>query len=312
MDFRTIVTLPDMPFQISYQDRLFSFGSCFSEHIGNKLAQAFFQITPSPFGILYNPASIARSLSILQSDKLFGQSDLFFHNDLWHSPLHHGDFSASSTDGCLERINSRLIAARTAFSSTGIMLITFGTAWVYEQDGEIVSNCHKLPANHFTRRRLTIDEIVKLFENIPVKTIFTVSPIRHWKDGAHENQLSKSILLLAIEEICRRNPNCAYFPSYEIVLDELRDYRFYTEDMLHPNATAINYIWQRFGEAFFSQETRLAQTELEQLRRDLSHKPLHPDTAACRNFQVQTMRKAEELQQKYPWLTITEQFTSMG
>lgn len=248
----------------------------------------------------------------MQSDKLFGQSDLFFHNDLWHSPLHHGDFSASSTDGCLERINSRLIAARTAFSSTGIMLITFGTAWVYEQDGEIVSNCHKLPANHFTRRRLTIDEIIKLFENIPVKTIFTVSPIRHWKDGAHENQLSKSILLLAIEEICRRNPNCAYFPSYEIVLDELRDYRFYTEDMLHPNATAINYIWQRFGEAFFSQETRLAQTELEQLRRDLSHKPLHPDTAACRNFQVQTMRKAEELQQKYPWLTITEQFTSMG
>lgn len=312
MNFRTIVTLPDMPFQISYRDRLFSFGSCFSEHIGNKLAQAFFQITSSPFGILYNPASIAQCLSILQSDKIFDQSDLFIHNDLWHSALHHGDFSDPSAENCLKRINDRLTAARKVFSDTGIMLITFGTAWVYEQDGKIVGNCHKLPANRFTRRRMTIDEIVTLFEKIPVKTIFTVSPIRHWKDGAHDNQLSKSILLLAIEEICHRNSNCTYFPSYEIVLDELRDYRFYAEDMLHPNITAINYIWERFGEALFSQETRQAQTELEQLRRDMEHKPIHPETSSCRKFQTQTIRKAEELQRKYPWLTITEQTTSAG
>ena len=309
MDFRTKVSLPDMPFRISYRDRLFSFGSCFSAHIGHKLAQAFFQITPSPFGILYNPASIAQCLSVWQSDKLFGQSDLFFHDDLWHSSLHHGDFSAPSAEDCLRRINNRLTAARTAFSDTGILLITFGTAWVYEQDGKIVSNCHKLPANCFTRRRLTVDEIVKWFEHIPIKTIFTVSPIRHWKDGAHENQLSKSILLLAVEEICHKNPNCAYFPSYEIVLDELRDYRFYTEDMLHPNTTAINYIWERFGEAFFSRETRRAQAELEQLRRDMNHKPLHPDTAACRKFLTQTRRKAEKLQRKYPCLPITAQLT---
>ncbi len=312
MNFTTKVTIPTSPFRINYEDKIMLVGSCFSEHVGDKLSAAYFQSIQNPFGILYNPISIANCLDFIINNKPFAIENLVNNDDLWHSMYHHGDFSDTTVEKCLEKINTSLNKAHSYLSDCSVMLLTFGTAWVYEQDGEVVGNCHKQPAASFTRRRLTVDEIVCTYShlisqlithNSQLKVIFTVSPVRHWKDGAHENQLSKSILLLAIDELCDLYPEqCSYFPSYEIIMDELRDYRYYAEDMLHPNATAVNYVWERFSEMYFDTHTMSQKKELEQLYCDLQHRPIHADTDAYRKFEARTQAKLKRLQEIYPWI----------
>lgn len=312
--FQTQIDIPHSAVEIMYESRVMTLGSCFSDNIGRKMANAYFQTDINPFGVLYNPVSILNSIELILQNKRFTTEDLFENNSIWQSFSHSSLFSDISAEGCLNKINDRLLASSLAFQQTNFLLITFGTAWVFEEkeSGSVVSNCHKLPANRFVRRRLSVDEIVSGYKALLLKLqallpnlhiIFTVSPIRHFKDGAHENNLSKSTLLLAIAEIQEQFQQVHYFPAYEIQLDELRDYRFYASDMMHPSDVAVDYIWSRFSETYFSPETIQLMKELEQLNAGLSHRPQHPGSAEFLKFKESTEKKKTELVNKYPFLS---------
>lgn len=314
MDFRTIVSLPNYLTDISHSDRTLLMGSCFAEHIGQMLLEAKFHCDVNPFGILYNPQSIHSALRQIMEKRVYTESDLFFNQEYYRSYMHHGKFASGDVGHTLDQINSRIAQAHLLLPRLNYLLLTFGTAWVYtlKESGQVVANCHKMPASHFERTRLSVDEIVAhytaLLQDIFVlnpdcKVVFTVSPIRHTKDGAHGNQLSKATLLLAIERLQTLFPhNALYFPSYEIVLDELRDYRFYNDDMAHPAPIAIKYIWQRFSEAFFSKTTQGIIGECEKINRDLTHRPFNKDSEAYRTFVHQLMAKIDTMAQKYPYI----------
>lgn len=311
--FQTKVVIPDSLVRISHNDRIMSFGSCFADNIGAKLSNSFFDIDSSPFGVLYNPVSIKNSLELLMNRDQFTRDDIFEHRGLWQSFSHSSLFSDITEELCLQKINSRFLNAKDFFSKTNILIITFGTSWVYEQKKGrgVVSNCHKLPANAFIRKRLSVEQIVTSYSSLITELqthlpglhfIFTVSPIRHWKDGAHENNISKSTLLLAIDLIQKEFPQVHYFPSYEIQMDELRDYRFYASDMLHPSDVAVDYIWERFAETYFSLETMGIRKKLDQLSADLQHRPLFPESEEYKLFQKNTENKKLRLLKEYPFL----------
>ena len=228
--------------------------------------------------------------------------------------MHHGSFSAFTPEETLHTINLRLHHAYKKLPELNWLMVTMGTAYVYKQkeSGQVVANCHQLPESHFLRYRLSVEEIVEDYTalitemsalNPDLKWLFTVSPIRHIRDGMHANQLSKSTLLLAIDRLQQLFPERVfYFPSYEIILDELRDYRFYADDMLHPSPLAIRYLWERFSETFFSPETKQVIIAVQDIRRDLAHKPFHPESEAYQRFLGQIVLKIERLIGKYPYL----------
>jgi len=313
--FATKVEIPESSVKITHQDGITALGSCFSENIGEKMKNVFFDIDVNPFGVLYNPASIRNSLHFLQTDKKFTEKDLFFDGALWHSFAHSSLFSDVSAEKCLEKINSQLEKSRLFFTKTRFLFITFGTSWVYEytENGEIVSNCHKLSGKKFVRYSLSVEQIINDYkeliqslnaQNSGLQIIFSVSPIRHWKDGAHENNLGKARLLLAINSLQNEFENVSYFPAYELLLDELRDYRYYASDMLHPSETAINYIWERFSEKYFSAETVKIKKELEQLNADLAHRPLHPQSESYQKFLENIEIKKKKLAEKYSFMAL--------
>ena len=296
MELYTRILLPKARFSFSYEDRVVMMGSCFAENIGRKLEENKFSVDINPFGTLYNPASVAEGLRMLLRPEYFTPGDLFQHEGIYHSFTHHSRFSAPSEEECLGHINSRLSESSDFLRKATRLVITLGTAFVYrlKSDGRIVSNCHKLPEKMFDRQRLSTQEIVEdwkplllaLWEQNPaLKILFTVSPIRHWKDGAHENQLSKATLLLATDALQKDYPGrIAYFPAYEILMDELRDYRFYADDMLHPSPLAIDYI-----------------------QKAINHKPFQPDSEAYKRFILQTLLKMERISEKIPSFDIRKE-----
>ncbi|MBP1676224.1 MAG: hypothetical protein H6Q20_783 [Bacteroidetes bacterium] len=314
MTFRTVVNTGFCTDTVSHQDHLLTLGSCFSDNIGIKLQNALFSVDVNPFGVLFNPVSIANSVEILLKKDLFTEKQLFRNGSLWSSFSHSTLFSATTPEQALLNINSRLNISIANLSDTNYLLVTFGTAWVYEDTehhNHVVSNCHKLPANRFNRRRLSVGEIVDLWSKLidklkvempALKIIFTVSPVRHWKDGAQENNLSKSTLLLAVDNLTKNFQQVHYFPAYEIQMDELRDYRFYSSDMLHPSDVAVDYIWEKFANTFFSADTCLIKNKAEQLTKALNHRPLHAGTAEYDNFLRQIETQKETLFQIYPFL----------
>ena len=283
----TPVIVPQMPFKIDYSTGIVSLGSCFADEIGERLQECDFHVEMNPFGALYNPASIAAAVRRLMEDREIGMDDLVQHEGLWHSWHHHGCFSHSTAEETLAACNSRIHQAHQALNEASLLMVTFGTAWVFEREGEIVANCHKLPPQMFVRRRMTVEEIVALWQPLlqelaayypGLKVLFTVSPIRHMADGAHGNQLSKSTLLLAIDNLLP-TIHCPlptyYFPSYEIVLDELRDYRFFDEKMTHPTSLAVDIVWDRFQRATMLPAIReQAHFNAKQHKRE-KHIPLH-------------------------------------
>lgn len=266
MTLITPVHIERSEWPICHDDVILTLGSCFSDHIATCLMEHGFCVQANPYGTLYNPVSIA----------------------------HHID------------------EAIATYHPT-VVMITLGTSWVYvdKQSSLVVDNCQKRPATDFLRRRLTVEEIVDLWQPIlqrysDLRFIFTVSPIRHKKDGLHANQISKAILLEAIDEMiestCHRNKP-SYFPSYEILLDELRDYRFYADDLVHPAPLAIRYIWERFAETYlYDESTRAAMRELYQYHLDTQHRPLHPDSDEAAAFACNLAKRRVELQSKYPWI----------
>lgn len=314
MDFQTKVEQhAGLPF-VTHTGQIFLIGSCFAETMGMQLVESKFKVDVNPFGILYNPSSISTALGEILKGKVYQENDLFAYKDSWHSLKHHGSFSAATPGDALRGINARLRQAHQTIYQLDWLMLTFGTAYVYEhkETGKVVSNCHKLPESTFIRRILSVDEIVNEYAsliasmiagNSDLKILFTVSPIRHIRDGMHANQLSKSTLLLAIDRLQQLFPERVfYFPSYEIILDELRDYRFYADDMLHPSPLAIRYLWERFSETFFSPETKQVIIAVKDIRRDLAHKPFHPESEAYQRFLGQIVLKIERLIGKYPYL----------
>lgn len=312
ISFTTPVTIDPLPEPTGYHQKWFTLGSCFSEHIGQRLRNAGFSLCTNPFGVLFNPLSISISIRNLLEKKLVVDDELFQNGSLWNHFNFSNLFSGVDKKLTLEQMNEQIVIASEQFLSTGVLLLTFGTSWIFERkdSGAVVANCHKLPGSHFNRRRLTIDEIVKdyslLLPELPkgVKVIFTVSPVRHWKDGAHDNTLSKSVLHLAIDELQRLFPTIAYFPAYEIVMDELRDYRFFNSDMIHPSDMAVDFIWQQFTHFGFTPDTRTIISEVEQFRQMQSHRPIHPETDEHLAFINKIEFKKELLLNQYPYLIL--------
>lgn len=313
MKWMTSVDIASSNRKIAYSDKVLLLGSCFADNIGQLFGEHYFQTTVNPFGTLYNPASIAAAIEM--SDNGCQKSNIVHHNGLWHSMMHHGSLSRADKDELLHVCDQARLQLREALRQATTVIVTFGTAWVYEYEGEVVANCHKIPANRFARRRMTVDEIVERWQTIlasmPDKQwIFTVSPIRHIKDGLHENQISKAILLQAVDCLTSNNSNgliannavVSYFPSYEIMMDELRDYRFYAEDMVHPSSVAVEYIWQRFVDTHMTPATQAEMKYLHQLWRDRQHRFLHPDSEEARAFQERLNKRLHEVQQHYPWV----------
>lgn len=309
MDYTSLfmpVQIPASSWKIGYDDQILLMGSCFADSMCAKLHEHYFRVEGNPFGVLYNPASIAMAIEMARKSQTIEDKDLVEHGGLWHSMAHHGVFSDIDMAVVLDKCNGSIVALRQALENATVITITFGTAWVYEYAGKVVGNCHKIPANQFVRRRMTVEEIVAtwqpLVEAMPDKKwLFTVSPIRHVKDGLHENHINKGILLQAVEQLTKQS-GCSYFPAYEIMLDELRDYRYYAEDMVHPSSMAVEYIWQRLVETFMTVDTQAEMKTLHQLWRDEHHRFIHPDSMEAKRFLERLGQKKHELQEDYPWI----------
>ena len=285
MELQTVVKLERPAFQVDYTTPVMMLGSCFVENIGEKLKYFRFPVDINPCGIVYNPFSVAETIYFLLHRKQFRADELWQNAGKWVSLSHHGCFSDRDVEECLRKINCRMENSSLFLRKTKVMVITWGTSWVYKHksSGRIVVNCHKFPAGDFDHYRLGVSDVVSLYVNLlqelfaempELEVVFTVSPVRHWKDGAHGNQVSKAVLLLAIDELVRRFAQVSYFPSFEIVMDELRDYRFYAEDMLHLSAQGIHYIWERFRETYMTEQARDMMKQVDKLNKILLHRPL--------------------------------------
>lgn len=307
--FRTEVALENFPFSIDYQDKILMMGSCFTDSIGSKLQRLKFSLLLNPFGVLYNPSSISKILHAFLQKKQIDESSLFEYKNSWHSFDFHGSFSGEDKSSVLTNMNNSLKQGAGFLQNTNILFITFGTAWVYEisDSSEVVANCHKLPAKFFKRKRLSIQKIVADWSELlkAVKTInpairiaFTISPVRHLKDGLHENQLSKATLLLAVEELTTKNDNCYYFPSYELMMDDLRDYRFYKDDMTHVSDLGVNYIFEHFQNAFFTEKTKQTAKDIDDLQKAVEHR-IPKSTAETKDFSAIMLKKIKMLEKEY-------------
>ena len=315
MNLQTHVILPKAIFNITHRSTMLLFGSCFSENIGLKLMENKFSVNVNPFGVLYNPISIYNAIDRLLDKHIFTEKDFIHHNNIYHSFMHHGSFSNMNLDEALKKVNDEFNLATAQLETANFLLITFGTSYVFRwnESGEIVGNCHKIPANQFTRERLTIEEITSMWSNLikralasnpNLKILFTVSPIRHFKDGAHNNQISKSILHLSIESLMQQFPaNAFYFPAYEIMMDQLRDYRFYADDMLHPSPLAQDYIWKKFGETYFAEETQSIIAEWHRIFLLLSHRPNNTNSEAYQKHLQRTIEDIKAFEYKYPFMS---------
>lgn len=313
MELITKIPVPKSNHPIDYHSRLVSFGSCFVENMGGKFAYYKFQNITNPFGILFQLLAIEKLFTLALSEKEFTETDVFFHNERWHCFDAHSAMSHPQQEVLLENLNNALEITRKNLKEATHCIITLGTAWVYQHkaSGELVANCHKVPQKEFKKRLLTIEEIEKSLENIidcvrkfnpNYSLIFTISPVRHLKDGFTENQVSKSHLISALYKI--RNTEefkqyLYYFPSYEIVMDELRDYRFYGPDMIHPSPTAIDYIWNRFSECCIAEEVLPVMKEVDIIQKSLAHKPFNPNSESHIRFLKNLKLQIEKLQKEF-------------
>ena len=383
MQFTTPVNIKSNK-TIDHNSRIVMLGSCFAENIGKKLIECGFNVVMNPMGILYNPISIHNALTRIIENREFTEDELFYHNGLWASFMHHGSFSHSDKNEALKMMNERLHEGHEQLKNATHLIITFGSAEVYEHNNNVVSNCHKLPSRQFTHRLLSINEIIDIYKtrdtrhetrdttqycppvlggraerrglslatnncppvleeqaidgggqtnncppvlggraerrglslstnNCPpvleeqtiggggqkLSTIFTISPVRYLSEGAHHGQINKSTLLLATDQICREM-GADYFPSYEIMMDELRDYRYYATDMIHPSDVAIDYIFERFTETYLTNEAIRIAEEIKKIKKSLAHRPLHPDSEEYQNFKKKLSQQIAAIAQKYP------------
>ncbi len=313
--FRTELKPPAQPlFDITHQTPVLTIGSCFAENMAARLESLQFPILSNPFGIIYNPISIADCLNYLMIEDGFSEENLFFHNHLWHSWRHHGKFSDSDKNTLLESVNQTLETARLFFKKAKWVMLTLGTAHVYveKKSNQVVANCHKAPPQYFEKKRLTPDavfdnlkeKINEIFtQNADCQIIISVSPIRHLRDGLVENNRSKAALLLAVDALSAYFERVHYFPAYELVMDDLRDYRFFEPDMMHPSRQAIDYVWQYFVQTFFSKNTRDLVQEIEKINTMRAHRPMKMDTPQYQQFAHSLKVKTDDLTTRFPFLS---------
>lgn len=308
MLFRTEINITPLNQTIYYGDGWLFLGSCFADEVGGICKGLGFNAQVNPFGVLYNPASIAQSIKRLHEGAPFIHDEVIeVGGEFYCTFSHNTDFWSPSETALLERVNAHLTQSHDHFVRSKWVVISLGTSWVFRNkvNGQVVANCHKLPANQFERQFLSMEESTQFLSEMvrqhPEKQfIFTVSPLRHLKDGLHENQLSKAALLLAVDLVCKQFDNAHYFPAYEILLDELRDYRFYKEDMVHPTEQAVRYIWEKFIDFAIDPSEKPAMQAAAELKQMLQHKPIFPDSEAYKKFELRKEEKFNELKLKYP------------
>jgi hypothetical protein len=315
MDFRTGFPIEKARNKIDYNTPVMFVGSCFASEIGNRMDESKFDVCINPYGNVYNPASVADTINSIIENRYFTEKDLYLYNGVNLSFSHYTNFS--STDGgiALDKINSSCSSANKFLKKARFLFITFGTSGIYrfKETGRVVSNCHKLPSSFFSREILSVEEIVSEWElvleklhffNKDLRIIFTVSPVRYWDDGPHANNISKSILFLAIEELLHKNYVEGYFPAYELLMDDLRDYRFYADDMLHPSHMAIDYIWKAFSECYFSKETISISKEIFGISKAMKHR-FHSESEEGRKaFAATMLKKIAAVQNRNPQLNL--------
>lgn len=308
MEFRTKIPLKPQDPKIEYGSDILLLGSCFVENMGKKLEHFKFRILQNPFGVLFHPAAIAGFLENVVRRKEFQEEDVFYHNERWHCFDAHSSLSSPAKEEVLQQLNSGIEETYQFLKRASHVIITLGTAWGYQHKAteRIVTNCHKIPQQQFSKElmdvRAELTACVNLIQTInpAVTVVFTVSPVRHLKDGFSENQQSKARLVLAVHEVISSTEDVCYFPSYEIMMDELRDYRFYGEDMIHPNPTAVNYIWQRFTQTWVSPEAIPVMEEVAQIQKGLGHKPFHENSESHQIFLSRLQEKIASLQADFP------------
>lgn len=312
MNFTTKVSIPESHAPIDYNSKIVSLGSCFAENMAEKFEYFKFKNTVNPFGIIFNPVSIEKLVSRVINEAKFIENDVFFYNERWHCYEVHSDLSTIDKEEFLENLNTILQFTHQQLTQSSHIIITYGTSWIYrlKSNNEVVANCHKVPQNQFNKEILSIESIEESIQNTihlirklnpDCQFIFTISPVRHIKDGFVENQRSKSHLISAIHQILNlKSQGLNYFPSYEILMDELRDYRFYADDMLHPSQRAVNYIWERFSEARISKESHSVMKEVETIQKGLAHRPFNPNSDSHQLFLLKLQDKVVNLQKQFP------------
>ena len=313
MDFFTRIDIPAANFKIDYTSHIAFFGSCFADNISSQFANRKFHTLANPFGTVYNPVSMARQVKAITSGKVFGEEDVFQDarcDRLWHCFDAHSSLSASSREECIEKLNAATTQAREFLQKADVVFITLGTAFVYflKSTGDAVSNCHRQDPSLFERRMIPVEESARALESIvadlhriraDIRIVFTVSPLRHMADGAHENSLSKATLQLAINKT-----GAEYFPSYEVVIDELRDYRFYADDMVHLSKTAEDYIFERMVETYCNERTRGDIAAVEKFLKSANHRIVDVDSPATQEFKKKLASQAAELEKQIPGLSL--------
>lgn len=314
MNFQTKIPLQRQSNNlIDYASNMLLLGSCFTENIGNKLSYYKFQNTLNPFGILFHPLAIEKLITRAINKDYYSDDEVFQYNEQWHCYDAHSQLSASSKEELLQSLNNAIDNTNEQITKSKYFIITLGTAWVYRhiESDTIVANCHKVPQKRFTKELLSVDEIQESLEatisliqsvNRNANFIFTVSPIRHIKDGFVENQRSKSHLTAAIHQVVEPRKNRFYFPSYELMMDELRDYRFYAEDMIHPSLLAVNYIWERFKMVWIGENAMSTMDEVEIIQKGLEHRPFNSKSEAHQKFLQNLEGKKTKLQEQYPFM----------
>ena len=318
MQLQTHIDIKPFEQKINHSQQILSIGSCFADNIAKRLQHCKFQTVASPTGILFNPESIARTIerfaqASISEETLPTKNLLQFSNGLWYNYDFHSSFSHTEADTAVNQMRTAVKVGADALSRAEVVIITFGTAFTYRlnESGEVVANCHKQPQSIFTRQMLSVDSIIQRYTKLlqgalsDKRVIFTLSPVRHLGDGLEQNSLSKATLRVAIAEIVSRNKNAEYFPSYEIMMDELRDYRFYADDMAHPSKLAVDYIWERFSECAFSGDTLELIKRIAQITSATEHRPFNPQSDAYRNFCQQMLQRIATLELSHPTLDFT-------
>jgi hypothetical protein len=315
MELRTTFNIAPSENKITYNDPVMFIGSCFAASVGKQLETGRMPVMINPSGTVYNPVSVCNTLDIITAGRKYKTSDLYNNNGTWLSFNHYTDFSSEKAEEVISRINEKSEKAGEFISEARFLFITFGTARVYrwKQSGKVVSNCHKIPASEFTNELLPVKAIVSLWKNqldrlkslFPdLRIIFTVSPVRHWKDSAHGNQVSKSVLFLAIEELLGHPSKPGYFPAYELVMDDLRDYRFYNDDMLHPSQAAVDYIWNAFSACYFDEKTRELWQEVSRITKAVSHKIQTTSKSEITKFAKNILSRIDSVEKKLPGINL--------
>lgn len=316
MKLQTQIPLQPEPYNpIDYHSKILLIGSCFVENIGQKFEYFKFQNLQNPFGILFHPLAIENLITNAINKKVYTEKDIFFHNEQWHSYETHSRLSNTSKNSLLNTLNEIVKSTHQQINKSTHFIITLGTSWVYRhiETDKLVANCHKVPQKKFIKELLSVDEVLESLEvmvtlirsaNTKASIIFTVSPVRHLKDGFVENTRSKAHLISAIHQMVDPKSHIHYFPSYEIMMDELRDYRFYDDDLIHPNSTAINYIWDKFQMVWISEKASKTMETVDEIQKGMLHRPFNPNSEAHQNFLQKLELKKQKLKKEYPKMDI--------